>query len=152
MRRQLFPRSWSNPLQTASVQSLKSRRRLPRLETLESRHMLSATVRPIDEVGNNLANPDWGTVGADLLRIASAAYGDSISTPAGADRQSARAISNTVVAQSGDIINNRDMSAFVYAWGQFLDHNIDREKASESDNGPPTEDQSCRKKGHACDR
>ncbi len=103
------------------------RRRTPRLEPLESRHMLSASVRSIDGSGNNVAHPDWGSVGVDMLRIAPAAYSDGMSSPAGADRPNPRAISNAVVAQAPgvDVINNRDLSAFIYAWGQFIDHDLD---------------------------
>ena len=69
----------------------------------------------------------WGSTDTDLLRIAAAAYADGISTPAGADRPDARAVSNAVMAQAADvdILNNRDLSAFVYAWGQFIDHDLD---------------------------
>jgi hypothetical protein len=88
---------------------------------------LSAAIESIDGSGNNLQNPTWGSAGVDLLRIAPAAYTDGISSPAGADRPSARAISNAVAAQAPgvDILNNRDLSAFVYAWGQFIDHDLD---------------------------
>ncbi len=79
----------------------------------------------IDGSGNNVAHPDWGSAGSDLLRIAAAAYGDGVSTPAGASRPSAREISNTIVDQgNADIINDGLMSAMVYAWGQFIDHDI----------------------------
>jgi peroxidase len=101
------------------------RRRAIALEPLESRNLLSANVRSIDATGNNPVNPDWGSSGENLLRMAPAEYSDAISAPAGSDRASARAISNLLAAQSGDMLNNRDMSAFVYAWGQFLDHDID---------------------------
>jgi peroxidase len=75
--------------------------------------------------GNNVSNPSWGSAGSDLLRIATAAYGDGISTPAGSTRPSARVVSNTVADQGGqDIINDRLMSAMVYVWGQFIDHDI----------------------------
>lgn len=95
-------------------------------EVLEVRAMLSAPeVRSIDGTGNNLAHPDWGSAGSDLLRTAPAAYGDGISSPAGANRPSARLISNTVDAQSTDLENDRAMSDFVYVWGQFVDHDID---------------------------
>lgn len=101
------------------------RRRAIALEPLESRNLLSVNVRSIDATGNNPTHPDWGSSGETLLRMAPAEYSDAISAPAGSDRQGARAISNLLAAQSGDMLNNRDMSAFVYAWGQFLDHDID---------------------------
>jgi peroxidase len=105
-------------------------------ESLEQRMVFSgsplssgfpAAIESINGTGNNLQNPTWGSAGVDLLRIAPAAYTDGISSPAGADRPSARAISNAVAAQAPgvDILNNRDLSAFVYAWGQFIDHDLD---------------------------
>lgn len=81
---------------------------------------------PIDGKGNNIANPNWGSAGIQLLRLSPAQYADGISAPAGVDRPSARAISNTLSASPKDgITNDRDFTAFVYAWGQFLDHDID---------------------------
>jgi hypothetical protein len=59
------------------------------------------------------------------LRIAPAAYTDGISTLAGADRPSPREISNAVAAQTDNILNNRNMSDWVWQWGQFLDHDLD---------------------------
>jgi peroxidase len=37
--------------------------------------------RPIDEVGNNILNPTWGTAGSDLLRLSPAEYGNGVNTP-----------------------------------------------------------------------
>jgi hypothetical protein len=95
------------------------------LELLETRCVLSPIFRTIDGTDNNLANPDWGSANTDLLRIAPAAYGDGISSLAGANRPSPREISNAVAAQSDDIPNNRRMSDWVWHWGQFLDHDLD---------------------------
>ena len=106
------------------------RQRLTRrlfLEGLETRQLMAADVRAIDGTGNNLANTAWGSAGVDLLRTAPAAYADGISSPVvGAPaRPSARTISNTVSAQADDIISDRQLSAMIYAWGQFLDHDLD---------------------------
>ena len=57
-----------------------------RIEPLESRVHLSTTVEPIDGTGNNLANPTWGATGADLIRLAAAAYSDGISASRFAQR------------------------------------------------------------------
>jgi hypothetical protein len=57
--------------------------------------------------------------------MAPAAYADSVSSPAGANRPSARVISNTLADQTTDIRNSRNMSDWVYAWGQFIDHDMD---------------------------
>jgi hypothetical protein len=95
------------------------------LEKLEDR-LVPTTYRTIDGSGNNLANPTWGEAGTDLLRLAPAQYGNGYSTPGGANRPSARVISNAIAGQPvDDMPNSRDMSAFVYAWGQFIDHDLD---------------------------
>src|SRR5262245_34070857 len=102
--------------------------RRPRLtlELLEDRAVPAVTWRSIDGAGNNLAHPDWGSAGVDLLRRAVAQYADGLSAPAGADRPNAREISNALVAQPEDTpLNDREMSAFIYAWGQFIDHDLD---------------------------
>lgn len=84
----------------------------------------------LDGTGNNVANPAWGSVNQPFLRFAKAAYADGVSTPAGAGRPDARTLSNLFSAFSAadieeGVVNDRDLSAFVYAWGQFLDHDID---------------------------
>lgn len=101
-------------------------RALPATNPLAPPVMGPSAVYSIDGSGNNLANPTWGATGTQYLRIANAEYADGISTPAGADRPSARAISNALATQGADTLtNDRLMSAFVYAWGQFVDHDLD---------------------------
>src|SRR6185295_13464171 len=83
-------------------------------------------VRTFDGTGNNLLNIQLGSTDEQLLRVAAAEYGDGISTLAGSDRPSARAISNALAAQDETVARSeRDLSAYVYVWGQFLDHDID---------------------------
>jgi hypothetical protein len=96
-------------------------------EHLEHRVLLSSDYRAIDGSGNNLSHPEWGTSGQPLRRVSPPAYGDGISTPAGASRPSARDISNYFFHHhlAEDIFNEEGMSAFVYAWGQFIDHDLD---------------------------
>lgn len=113
-----------------------SKRRTLRVEQLQRREMMAADlaslVRPVafptystDGTANNVANTEWGSTQEQLLRLAKAEYGDGISTPAGADRPSARAISNAIADQGDtDIISDRNLSAMIYAWGQFIDHDI----------------------------
>ncbi len=97
-----------------------------RIELLEDRAVPAAFgYRSIDGTGNNLVHLGWGAAGTDFIRVAAAQYADGISTPAGATRPSARAISNAVSDQGGDATpNDRFMSAMVYAWGQFIDHDM----------------------------
>ncbi len=102
----------------------ESRRHAPPQD--ESVPSLPDEVRSIDGTNNNLENPELGSAGEELLRIADADYSDGISTPAGEDRPSAREISN--VLSTADIEgtrSDRGLSAFIYVWGQFLDHDID---------------------------
>ncbi len=70
-----------------------------------------------------------GSAESNFLRKTPAAYADGMATPVD-DRPNARTISNRLASQ-GDrvLINDRDLSAFVYAWGQFLDHDIDLTQA-----------------------
>jgi len=77
-----------------------------------------------DGTGNNVANPTWGAAGTALIRIAPTEYADGVAAPAGANRPSPRVLSNALSAQSDDEINNRNLTDFVYVWGQFLDHDI----------------------------
>ncbi len=82
-------------------------------------------VPSIDGSGNNRANPDSNASHTTLARLAPAAYGDAISTPAGIDRPSARLISSQVSAQADERPNTLGLSSFLWQWGQFLDHDID---------------------------
>jgi poly(3-hydroxybutyrate) depolymerase len=85
----------------------------------------SIEVRSFDGTGNNVAHPDWGSTAEQLLRRSVPAYADGISAPSGTDRPSARVVSNLLAANpAGGVINDRDWTAFVYAWGQFLDHDL----------------------------
>ena len=85
----------------------------------------STNVQSLDGRGNNILHPEWGSAGQQFLRISEAAYADRISSPAGASRPSARAVSNALSGSPEDgILNDRDLTAFVYAWGQFIDHDI----------------------------
>ncbi len=83
-------------------------------------------VRSIDGTGNNLSNAELGSTDEALLRVAPAEYADGISAPAGADRPSTREISNVLSAHDDERVpNENDLSAFLYVWGQFIDHDID---------------------------
>jgi hypothetical protein len=130
--------------------STKSVRIQPELLVLEERAVpavvTAPAIRSIDGSGNNLAHASWGQTGTDYIRIAAAAYGDGVSSPAGADRPSAREISNGINDQQGQsVVNDRMMSAMVYAWGQFIDHDLDLTASGTSESLPiavPTGDSS----------
>ena len=122
----------------SSVARRRGRTR-PTLEKLDDRIVLSAyrvpaaVYRPIDEVGNNVANPNWGVAGADLLRLSPAEYTNGYNSPSLAQDPSPRLISDIVNNQadpadpSQDIatVNQRSLSALADAFGQFMDHDMD---------------------------
>ena len=81
--------------------------------------------RAIDGMHNNLANPTWGGANMPLVRDMPCAYDDGISSPAGPQRPSPRAISNAICAQTTAEPNPHGLTDFVWQWGQFIDHDID---------------------------
>ena len=89
-----------------------------------------------DGTGNNASEATWGAAGTALMRKATAGYADGVAAAAGDTRPSARAISNALSAQDSSIVNNRDMSDFVYVWGQFLDHDIDLSDVGKTESLP----------------
>lgn len=85
--------------------------------------------RTIDGTCNNLRSAESMEFGARdivLRRSLPPAYGltDPFNAMGGDNRFSARAISNIVSAQIGQEPSNQNLSAFVFSWGQFLDHDI----------------------------
>jgi hypothetical protein len=104
----------------------------PAIEPLEDRTVPSS-FRPITEVGNNVANPTLGAAGTDLLRLSPAAYADGISAPSLPNNPGARVISDSVSNQADpanpsqniQTVNQANLSDFGYAWGQFIDHDMD---------------------------
>ena len=93
----------------------------------------SASPRTLDGTGNNQSHPQWGSTNEQLLRTAPNDYADGVAELAGADRPSAREISNALVAETETAGgNDRNMSAYAYVWGQFLDHDLGLTSASTS--------------------
>jgi len=80
--------------------------------------------RTINGAENNRAHPEWGMAGIPLMRIAPAVYDDEMSQPTGADRLSARDVSNRCCWQEGVLSNRAGASNYLWQWGQFLDHDI----------------------------
>lgn len=80
--------------------------------------------RSADGSGNQLGDPDAGSSFQQLVRLSDVAYEDGIDDPSGADRESAREISNVVAAQETTERNDQQLSDMVWVWGQFLDHDL----------------------------
>lgn len=129
------------------------------VEHLETRQLLSATnslitepvnhqnsmsdttpeYASIDGTGNNIDNPELGSTGTQLIRLAEAAYSDGLSTPAGEDRPSAREISNVIAAADSSQTNSRYLTDLFWVWGQFIDHDITLTEAAHDEYGDPLE-------------
>ncbi len=90
--------------------------------------------RTIDGSNNNLANPTMNQAGTDFARVGPANFADGVSEMTAGPNP--REISNIVVAQSNTgedgphLVNDNGiaLSGMMYAWGQFVDHDLDLEK------------------------
>lgn len=114
------------PIPTRTTQRTR-RQAPPQVEAPEVGRELEfpTQYRSIDGSGNNVRQPSLGSVGVHLRRLTPASYEDGLETPAGADRVSARAISNACAAQDEDRPNAVRASDYLWQWGQFVDHDID---------------------------
>jgi len=91
--------------------------------------------RTIDGSNNNLADSTLNQAGTDFARLGPANFADGFNemTPGPNPRQ----ISNIVVAQEdagedGPHLtddNGVALSGMMYAWGQFIDHDLDLQKS-----------------------
>ncbi|HMT22267.1 MAG TPA: peroxidase family protein, partial [Promineifilum sp.] len=79
--------------------------------------------RSIDGSGNNVTNTKLNALGADFSRIGTAHFSDRV-WAIRTDLPNTRTISNLVVAGNGDVPNAEGLSGMMYAWGQFIDHDI----------------------------
>jgi len=86
--------------------------------------------RTIDGSNNHPDHLTLGAAGTVLRRMSPAHYGDGIWVMAGANRPSARVISNAVCADTQSAINSLGASDMLWQWGQFLDHDIDLTEAN----------------------
>jgi len=82
--------------------------------------------RTYDGTGNNLAVPSMGAANTPVSRVQyqpayANAFGAMLSD---AQRPNARTLSNALSAQTSSIANARNLSNYVWAWGQFLDHDM----------------------------
>jgi peroxidase len=81
--------------------------------------------RSMDGTGNNHANPNQGATNSPLRRESVPHYADGVSAPSGAKRPNPRVISNQLCFSEAEIVNQYSLSNFIWAWGQFLDHELD---------------------------
>ncbi len=81
------------------------------------------TYRSIDGSCNNINNTDWGMNNVPFVRAIPNDYNGN--AMAGNTRMNPRAISNKIFKENINA-HSADLSAYVFAWGQFLDHDITR--------------------------
>ncbi len=117
-------RLWKSGCDAARSHARGVKRKLA-LDALEPRLLMAGNYRSFDGSGNNRLHLEWGTAGEQLLRTVPAEYADGVSAPAGVDRPNPREISNVVAAEVEETLINRDLSDFIYVFGQFLDHDLD---------------------------
>jgi peroxidase len=86
--------------------------------------------RTIDGSHNNLEDPSINQANTDFTRVGPANFADGFY--AMQPGPNAREISNIVVANNPDThldVNGIALSGMMYAWGQFVDHDLDLEKS-----------------------
>jgi peroxidase len=94
--------------------------------------------RTIDGSNNNLADPSMNQIDTDFARLAPANFSDGVNAMTSGPNP--REISNIVVAQTdagenGPYLvdsNGIALSGMMYAWGQFIDHDMDLERQGTS--------------------
>jgi hypothetical protein len=86
---------------------------------------LAFEVESLNGSENNLAHPTWGEAGTTYQRLAPANYADGVGTMV--EGPNPRYVSNRVFNSLGvDLFSERNVSQWVWVWGQFLDHNFGR--------------------------
>src|SRR5262249_54386544 len=86
--------------------------------------MTDILYRSIDGSGNNLSQTDLNAAGTDFTRIGPANFTDGVDAMTAGPNP--RTISNVVMGQGDAAVPNPEgLSAYMYAWGQFIDHDLD---------------------------
>ena len=79
--------------------------------------------RSIDGFGNNPNDPKYNATNSDFGRIGAPNFADGISIPVNGPNP--RLVSNVVLGQgSADVVNLEGLSGMMYAWGQFISHDL----------------------------
>jgi hypothetical protein len=78
-------------------------------------------VQSLDGSQNNLVHPTWGKLGLPYSRVGPARYQDGRSMPVSGPNS--RFVSNRVFNDvNQNIFSEREVSQWLWTWGQFLDH------------------------------
>ncbi|MEO0513793.1 MAG: peroxidase family protein [Planctomycetota bacterium] len=88
--------------------------------------------RTIDGTDNNLTQTDWGSAESTQLRLTPTNYTDEIGAMTAAPN--ARAVSNAVGVQTAPTeANALNLSSMFWQWGQFIDHDLDLTRTSDTE-------------------
>jgi hypothetical protein len=91
--------------------------------TANAQSQLGFEARTLDGSRNNAGHVHWGEGGTPYLRLAAASYADKLGAMIAGPN--ARAVSNRVFNDTGtNLFSERGLSQWVWAWGQFLDHDL----------------------------
>ncbi|MBL4707890.1 MAG: T9SS type A sorting domain-containing protein [Flavobacteriales bacterium] len=91
---------------------------------LSASGLFSQTNRSFDGTGNNISQTNWGIAKGHFRTYVSNGFSDSISIAGGVFRDNPRNVSNALGSQQSFMPNELGLSDFVWAWGQFIDHDI----------------------------
>lgn len=81
--------------------------------------------RSISGMNNNRLHKSWGAAGTYFRRISPADYADGKSAPSGNSRPNARIVTSTLLKQGDTSVSMEfGQSSFIWAWGQFIDHDM----------------------------
>ncbi len=79
--------------------------------------------RTLNDWGNNLAHPEWGSAGSEYVRLAPARYADG--SGAMVAGPNARYVSNRIFNSGGqELFSEHNVSQWLWVWGQFVDHTV----------------------------
>jgi len=78
--------------------------------------------REFNGSGNNLANMNWGAAKENFARLAPVDYADGISAVRDVGRPNPRAVGVALMQQTASRPSARNLSGYVYAFGNFISH------------------------------
>ena len=81
--------------------------------------------RSFDGTGNNLTHLGWGAAQTDFARMAPVDYADKIAAARLSGRPNPRSVGKRLVPRVRPQPNNRQLSGYVYAWGNFISHDTE---------------------------
>ncbi|ELS02752.1 heme peroxidase family protein,putative calcium-binding protein [Xenococcus sp. PCC 7305] len=80
--------------------------------------------RSFDGTNNNFNQTNYGATNTALVNKSPLDYGDGFSTASGLERPNPRNISNAIAQQQQDIESKAGLTNTIWAFGQFLDHDL----------------------------